>query len=411
MPSCTKGLAVSRRRRALRATVALGMALVVAGCGANAGGLAGVSAMLGSSQTEQGRVERLFVVSTRKPESGESARVPRYNVSTVTIPPGHAPGVIERPSFTPQSRSRHFTIAGERKMGADAFQQEIATQLSGRVGVSRDVLVFVHGFNTNYDEARFRLAQIVNDSGFTGVPVLFTWPSRAQILAYGSDKESATASRDHLEKLIEDLGQAPGVGRVHIMAHSMGTWLAMEALRQAAIGGKASLGGHLGEVMLAAPDIDLEVFRAQMSRLGDVARVSVFAAADDRALSVSSTLAGDRTRLGALDLNNPQHVEELKGLNVRVYDLTKAKGASDMFRHVTFAEAPTVVQSIGAQLATVRVEDKGLEDKQAQSYVDPQAGAPAPVSGDGLPPAMPAAVSSAPLAAPGAAPAPATAIR
>ena len=72
----------------------------------------------------------------------------------------------------------------------------------------------------------------------------------------------------------------------------MGTWLAMEALRQSAIAGQAELGGHIGEVMLAAPDIDLDVFRGQMARIGRAARVSVFAAADDRALSVSSTLAG-----------------------------------------------------------------------------------------------------------------------
>lgn len=410
MPSCTKGSAVATQRRALRGAAALMLALAVAGCGANAGGLAGVSAMLGSGASEQGRVTRIFVASTRKPESGDSSRIPRFNLSAISIPPGHQPGVIEKPSFGSPSPSRHFVIEGERKLDAQRFQQEIATQLSGRVGVSRDVLVFVHGFNTNYDEARLRLAQIVADSGFNGVPVLFTWPSRAQILAYGSDKESATASRDHLEKLIEDLGQAPGVGRVHILAHSMGTWLAMEAMRQAAIGGKADLGGHLGEVMLAAPDIDLDVFRAQMSRLGSVARVSVFAAADDRALSVSSTLAGDRMRLGALDLSNPEHVDDLKGLNVRVYDLSKTK-SSDMFRHVTFAEAPSVVQSIGTQLATVRTEDKGMENKQAQSFIDPQAGSPTPYAGDGVAPAIPAPVSTAPLLAPGAAQTPSTSIR
>ena len=334
----------------------------------------------------------IHVVSTRKLDAkgnvtGEVSQRPRYLVTGVGIPPGHRPGVIERPSMTTESRNRHFTVLGQRAVEESDFFGEIATQLSGRVGVSRDVLVFVHGFNTGFDEARFRLAQVVTDSGFTGVPVLFTWPSRTQLLAYGSDKESATASRDALETLIRSLSEVQGVGRVHVLAHSMGTWLAMEALRQNAIAGRADLGGRLGEIILAAPDIDLDVFRAQMARLGRVTRVSVFAARDDRALSVSSAIAGSRTRLGALDLNDAKHREEIGKLGVRVYDLTAAE-MQDYFRHGGYAEAPQVVRAIGSQLAEPK-----FEDRQAQGFVDDEAvkAAQAPA---------PTAVISAPLPAP-----------
>jgi esterase/lipase superfamily enzyme len=310
-----------------------------------------------------------FVVTTRKDlasPTGEAGQA-KFLTTTISVPPGHEPGVIERPRITPESKRRHFVIVGQRKLDEAQFNSEIAAQVSGRVGVSRDVLVFIHGFNTGYDEARFRLAQIVTDSGFTGVPVLFTWPSRNQFLAYGSDRESATASRDALEKLLRDLGQTPGVGRVHVLAHSMGTFLAMEALRQNAIAGYPNLNGKLGDVMLAAPDIDLDVFRSQLARIGKAAQISVFAAADDRALSLSSTLAGDRQRVGALNLDDPKQREEIARLGVRVYDLTASKGA-DLFRHGTFAEAPQVVRAIGAQLAEPRVEDR-----QAQAYVDEEA--------------------------------------
>ena len=325
----------------------------------------------------------IHVVSTRKLDArgnvtGEVSPRPRYLYTAVSVPPGHRPGVIERPSVTSESPSRHFTVLGQRAIDEGNFFGDIATRLSGRVGVSRDVLVFVHGFNTSYDEARFRLAQVVTDSGFTGVPVLFTWPSRTQLLAYGSDKESATASRDALEALIRDLSEVPGVGRVHVLAHSMGTWLAMEALRQNAIAGRADLGGRLGEIILASPDLDLDVFRAQMARLGRVTRVSIFAARDDRALSVSSVIAGSRTRLGALDLNDAKHREEIGKLGVRVYDLTAAD-VQDYFRHGGYAEAPQVVRAIGSQLAEPK-----FEDRQAQGFVDDEAvkaaHAPAPTA-------------------------------
>ena len=362
------------RRVVLLVCGAVVLAGPLAGCAGTMDSVTGSTGLFSSAQAAQSRTVQIFVASTRKSNkeggTGETSRNARFSITSVSIPPGHEPGAIERPSITPESRSRHFVVVADRRIEPDSFQQQVATQVSGRIGVSRDVLVFVHGFNTSFDEARFRLAQIVADGNFTGVPVLFTWPSRSQILAYGSDKESATASRDPLEKLLQDLAATPGVGRVHILAHSMGTWLAMEALRQAGIAGRADLGGHIGEVMLAAPDIDLDVFRAQMARVANAARVSVFAAADDRALSVSATLAGSRTRLGALDLDNKKHLDELLGLNVRVYDL-KGTGSSDLLRHGTFAEAPTVVKTIGAQLAEAPKVTEGTGSQQAQSFIDP----------------------------------------
>ncbi len=354
---------------------------------------------LGSSGRSFGREDTasrkqvsIYVASTRKLDAqgnvtGQISSRPSYLATAVSIPPGHKPGVIERPSVTPESRNRHFVALGQRTLDEGNFYGEIATQLSGRVGVSRDVLVFVHGFNTGYEDARFRLAQVVNDSGFTGVPLLFTWPSRSQLLAYGSDKESATASRDALETLIREVSEVQGVGRVHVLAHSMGTWLAMEALRQNAIAGRADLGGRLGEVMLASPDIDLDVFRGQMARLGRVTRVSVFAASDDRALSVSSAIAGSRQRLGALDLGDAKHRDEISKLGVRVYDLTNLD-VQDFLRHGSYAEAPMVVKTIGSQLAEPK-----FEDRQAQAFVDDEAVKAAQVP-------APTVVTTAPLPPP-----------
>ena len=311
----------------------------------------------------------LFIVSTRKAEteraqSSDLARDTRFLVSSVSIPPGHQPGVIEQPSFGSPNKASHFVFAGQRDLDEQSFKSEIAMQISGRVGVNRDVLVYVHGFNTGYDEARFRLAQIVEDSDFTGIPVLFTWPSRNKVLAYGADKESATASRDALEQALTDLSETAGIGRIHILAHSMGTWLTMEAMRQRAMAGQANLNGKIGEIMLAAPDIDLDVFRSQLARVGKVTRISLFASTDDRALSLSSVLAGDRQRLGALDLTNPKHREEITSLGVRVYDLT-GSDVPDFFKHGTFAEAPSVVRSIGMQLA-----ESPLAEQQPQAYID-----------------------------------------
>ena len=353
------------QRHIVRFAAAIGLAAMLAACGSLSQTPAAKPASLSARTT--GEILPIFIATSRALTSDGDvtatlAQQTNYLLNLVSIPRNHQAGAIERPSWGSESRKQHFVFVGQRLLDHDTFRAEITTQLSGRVGANRDILLYVHGFNTGYDEARFRLAQIATDSGFSGIPVLFTWPSQNRMFAYGADKENATASRDDLGAVISELGTIPGVGRIHILAHSMGTWLTMEVLREAAIAGHGDLYGHLGEVMLAAPDIDLDVFRQQMGRVGAFARVSVFAASNDRALSISSALAGDRQRLGTLDLANKEHRAQITQLGVRVYDLSGTE-TPDFFKHGTFAEAPEAVRAIGAQLALP--PDDG---RQAQAF-------------------------------------------
>ena len=258
---------------------------------------------------------QVFIASTRKGETGEAARQQapeaHYALATMTVPPGHRAGSIEEPLWGRPNGRNDIALAGERELDDDEFRAELASHISGRVGVNRDVLVFVHGFNTSFDEARLRATQIAADMHFGGVMVLFTWPSKSDLFGYVSDKDSATASRDALQGLLHDLGQTPGVGKVHILAHSMGGWLSMEALRASAIAGDKDLSGHLGDVILASPDIDMTVFASQMARIRP-ANVTVFATPNDRALSLSSFIASSRQRVGAIDAAKPEDRAEIE---------------------------------------------------------------------------------------------------
>ncbi len=330
-------------------------ALAISGCGSS--GLEITDSAVGPHPIA------IFAVSTRKGESGPASEAgndgeARYSLQMIGAPPDHRIGQLERPSLGGPDPLKHFALLQRRPLDEGAFLNELASHLSGRVGSNRDVLLYVHGFNTGYDEARFRLAQIVLDGRFGGVPALFTWPSTNNLLDYGAAKENATISRDALAKLIRELTETPDVGRVHILAHSMGAWLTMEALRQDAIAGSPALAAKLGDVMLAAPDIDLNVFRRQLARL-DPAHVFVLVAANDRALSLSRTLTGDRPRLGALDPGNPGDRAALEALGVRVYDLTKE---ADIFiGHGAYADAPDAVRTIGAQIAAPRPQDANVQ--------------------------------------------------
>ena len=401
----------------LKAATVCAFLAVLSGC---ASGMAGISASVpggffASRPAGSPLPVTMFVASTRRDDHRVADTIAdggvHHSLLTITVPPGHQAGVIETPTFGKPSPKRHFALEAARALSPERFTSEIATHLSGRVGTNRDVLLYVHGFNTSLDEAQMRLTQIVADARFGGVPVLFTWPSQSNLFSYVSDKDRATASRDALENLMKELAAVPGVGRVHVLAHSMGAWLAMEALRENAIAGHADLDGKLGDVMLAAPDIDLTVFQQQIARLGKSIRVSVFVSRADRALSLSSRIAGDRQRVGAMDPTKPRDADALQRLGVRVYDLSSF---SDGFiGHGVYADAPDVIRSIGAQLAEPRKEDAttvaGADSWGEAPPAAPPAN-PATPSGPGAPatpvPAPAPSPNLAPMAAPEASPAP-----
>ena len=363
--------------------------LTLSGCETDLAGALGGPAVAATTA----RPVQVFVASTRKGEHGAAAQAlssdgVHYALDIVTIPPGHHAGSIEEPMFGAANPHDHIVLANERTLDPDEFRSELASHVSGRIGVNRDVLVFVHGFNTPFDEARNRAAQIVADSRFGGVAVLFTWPTKHELFGYVSDKDNATASRDALQTLLQDISATPGVGKVHVLAHSMGGWLAMEALRQAAIAGDRDLSGHLGDVMLASPDIDMDVFAGQMARLRP-ANVTVFATANDRALSLSSAIAQSRQRVGGINPSKPEDREKLEALGAKVYDLTNFNDG--FIDHGAYADAPDVLHAIGAQMAAPRPQDANtMSTIDASNYVDPSA------------PAAPAAVAT-PAATPAAA--------
>ena len=323
---------------------------------------AGLSPFATASVPDRPRPVQVFIASTRKGETGEAARQQaaeaHYALATMTVPPGHHAGSIEEPLWGRPNGRNDIALAGERELDDDEFRAELASHISGRVGVNRDVLVFVHGFNTSFDEARLRATQIAADAHFGGVMVLFTWPSKSDVFGYVSDKDSATASRDALQGLLHDLGQTPGVGKVHILAHSMGGWLSMEALRASAIAGDKDLSGHLGDVILASPDIDMTVFASQMARVRP-ADVTVFATPNDRALSLSSFIASSRQRVGAIDASKPEDRAEIESLGAKVVDITAWSDADRFISHAVFANSAEVIGAIGAQIAAPRAEDAG----------------------------------------------------
>lgn len=291
--------------------------------------------------TDSPHVVTVFVATTRgrapNPADGftnQRAGQMSYAEFRISVPPGHRPGEIEWPKGKIADPRTDFTVVGHTMLDRRAFEQRVAARTSADRG--EGAAVFVHGFNNSFQEGLFRVAQMGADANVTGAPILFSWPSDAQVLGYATDKEAATFSRDGLAHLLVRLTGLPGVTRVGIMGHSMGGWLTVEALRQ------LRLSGHDGtlrklDVVLASPDIDADVFRAQAAVIGPLdPPMVVLVSPDDRALRVSRLIQGARQRIGALDVSNPTVQQGALQANVMLVDISTIEASDDM-RHSRYA--------------------------------------------------------------------------
>ena len=82
----------------------------------------------------------------------------------MSIPPASArqPGDVPLPSSLPANPERDFAILRADRM--DLAQAKANFDARIRRTPGRRVLIFVHGFNTRFEEAVYRFAQIVYDA-------------------------------------------------------------------------------------------------------------------------------------------------------------------------------------------------------------------------------------------------------
>ncbi|MGO6678731.1 alpha/beta hydrolase [Rhizobium leguminosarum] len=296
----------------------------------------------------------MLVATTRQPSgdpatlfNGERSPKPYMTEIAVSIPTKREPGTVQWPQRLPPNPATDFAVTRVKQIdtipeGRAWFRQHIQ---------GGHALVFIHGFNNKYEDSVFRLAQIVHDSGMQATPILFTWPSRAQLTGYEYDKESTNYSRTALEQSLRVLAADPAVKDITILAHSMGTWLAMESLRQMGIR-DGHVNAKIHNVILASPDIDIQVFAKQFVEMGDPKpKFTIFVSQDDRALAASSFITGNVSRLGAIDPSKEPYRSRLEKAGITAIDLTKVK-TGDSLHHGKFAESPGIVQLIGQRLMT-----------------------------------------------------------
>jgi esterase/lipase superfamily enzyme len=202
----------------------------------------------------------------------------------------------------------------------------------------RIAFVFVHGFNTDFAEGIFRHVQFRHDFDIPGVAVSYSWPSAGRTPLYLYDRDSAEFAR---RGLIETLGTiASSKARsILLIGHSMGALLTMEALREVSQRGNYKLSERLTTLILAAPDIDIDVFDEQIREIDPLPEnFAILISRDDRALQISKRLRGGHPRLG-----EQADVSHLRRMGIHVIDLSGQGGSLDRINHNTFATSPALI--------------------------------------------------------------------
>lgn len=301
--------AFASRRTFLVGLASSASALALGGCA----GLGATGARFDASSLSVDRT--LLVATTRKRVNGGRAK-PWFGAeraSTMTI---------ARAELAPPGDGR-FTLAAA---GLDDWSLAKVEPLPAEVsdlltqaGGGPDVLIYVHGFKQTFETAALDAAHLSDGIRFRGRTMVFSWPSKAGFFDYAYDRDSAMWSRDAFERVLQSIVANSNAGRVHIVAHSMGTMLTLESLRQLHARYGDSVSDRIGAVVFAAPDIDMDVFTSAINRIGPLARkITVITATNDRALALSGRIAGGMTRVGAAEK------AAIERLGIRVIDASDA---------------------------------------------------------------------------------------
>ncbi|MEO0636870.1 MAG: alpha/beta hydrolase [Pseudomonadota bacterium] len=283
--------------------------------------------------TTRAYAEPEFMFSDRRAEGLN------FGTITVSVPPAHVPGQLERALGRPNPEKHFAAVRGAYFKTEQTFIDAVNAQLAANPQYGGEVMIFVHGYNTSFAEGVFRGAQFHTDWKLPAVPVHFSWPSAARAAGYVYDKESVLYSRDGFARFLEIMGKTDAKS-VILLAHSMGTHLTMETLRQLAITGRRDVLNNLNMVALISPDIDRGVFDLQFEAIAPppfpmVAVVS----ADDRALAISGRLQRDN-RLGT-----GADKQDLIEKGIAVIDLTNVTDG-DSTNHSKFATSETFIKLI-----------------------------------------------------------------
>lgn len=274
----------------------------------------------------------------------------------VTVPKAHKVPSIERPwairvfNVTlyeeAEDPNRHFTMDEIKALSEEEFLTLVKERLAASARYKDHAFIFVHGYNTSFDYAIYRTAQISYDLKFDGAAFAYSWPSGGGLASYTYDRESSGQSEPYLKQFMELVINKTGAKSVSIIAHSMGNQPTLQVLKD--LRRSKPDGVQISQIILAAPDVDRDNFENIAADIQGLANgVTLYAAGNDKALRVSRNFYGGIPRAGDVPTTGPLVLP-----GVDTIDASATSMDSLGLNHSGYAENNVILQDIAALIAT-----------------------------------------------------------
>ena len=216
-------------------------------------------------------------------------------VAEVSIPDDHRMGEIEKPKwFKLQFREnpeKHVVIHRINELSRDEFVRQSKAGLAEQKGGKKQALIFIHGYNVEFNSALERAAQVAYDLNFAGLTMLYSWPSEGSTKKYTVDENNIIWTRPHLMEYLHMVMTELGAEEVNVIAHSMGNRALVENLADFRPEELPADAAKLNQIVFAAPDVDKDTFVDLAKAFRQKAnRFTLYASSKDLALGASEIL-------------------------------------------------------------------------------------------------------------------------
>jgi esterase/lipase superfamily enzyme len=224
-----------------------------------------------------------------------------YGACLVSIPYSHQPGEIEGPGFGGKADPQKHILLLDPITPLETLP--FINALRDKIGQSteREAIIFIHGYNVSFEQAVRRTAQLSYDLNFRGAAISYTWPA-GNHGNYNVDWTNAEWTTPHCVQFLKMIARASGAEKIHLIAHSMGSRVLTMSLKELMSDpATRRLAPLFSQVVLAAPDIDAEVFKNQIAPAIRSAseRLTIYTSKADKALELSARVNGyERLGLG-----------------------------------------------------------------------------------------------------------------
>jgi esterase/lipase superfamily enzyme/predicted chitinase len=229
----------------------------------------------------------------------------RYGTAIVSIPATHTIGLSERPKIWKfqfsENPAKHIVLRQIQEIAEAQFFVSMRNEIDQTW--EKMAFVFVHGFNVAFADATRRTAQLAYDLFLVGheqgkttlaaVPILYSWPSKGEAILYSHDANNAEASAADFKRFLVQVVKRSGAQSITVIAHSMGNRTLTAALNEIGLGMQPGEHSLVREIVLAAPDIDRDVFLHIADAVKRTAgRITLYASSRDKALHISKAING-----------------------------------------------------------------------------------------------------------------------